>query len=44
MEKINDRKEAKLQLEGASSEQLKERRSEEYNVKNKNVKWSTRKG
>ena len=41
MEKINERKEAKLKLEGARSEQLKERRSEEYNVKNKKVKWST---
>ena len=38
MEKISERKEAKLKLEGARSEQLKERRSEEYNVTNKNVK------
>ena len=38
MERINERKEAKLKLEGARSEQLTERRSEEYNVKNKQVK------
>ena len=40
MGKISERKEAKLKLESARSEQLKERRSEEYNVKNNKVKWS----
>ena len=43
MGKISERREAKLKLEGARSEQLKERRSEEYNVKNNKVKWSARK-
>ena len=39
-EKIKERKEAKLKLEGARSERLKQRRSEEYNAKNNKVKWS----
>ena len=38
-EKITERKEAKLKLEGARSERLKQRRREEYNAKNNVVKW-----
>ena len=40
-EKIKERKEAKLKLEGARSERLKQRRREEYNAKNNVVKWRT---
>ena len=40
--KIKERKEAKLTLEGARSEQLKQRWREEYNGKNNEVKWSAR--
>ena len=41
-EKIKRRKEAKLKLQGARLECLKERRSEEYNAKNNKVKQSAR--
>ena len=34
MGKIKERKEAKLKLEGATLEELKERTSEEYSAKN----------
>ena len=40
--KIKERKEAKLTLEGARSERLKQRWREEYNGKNNEVKWSAR--
>ena len=43
-EKITERKEAKLKLEGARSERLKQRRREEYNAKNNVVKWRARRG
>ena len=36
--KIKERKEAKLELEGARLEGLKERRSEEYSTNNNKVK------
>ena len=39
-EKIKERKEAKLTLEGTRSERLKQRRSEEYSATNNEVKWS----
>ena len=39
-EKIKEKKEAKLTLEGVRSERLKQRRSEKYNAKNDKVKWS----
>ena len=42
MGKIKKRKEAKLRMEGARSEQLKQRRREEYNVKDKEVKQGAR--
>ena len=41
-EKTKERKEVKLKLVSARSERLKERRSEEYNAKNKEVKRSAR--
>ena len=41
-EKIKERKEAKLKMEGARSEQLKQRRREEYDAKDKEVKRSAR--
>lgn len=41
-EKIKDRKEAKLKMEGARSERLKQRRREEYDAKDKEVKRSAR--
>ena len=40
--KIKERKEAKLTLEGARSERLKQRWREEYNGKNNEVKRSAR--
>ena len=40
--KIKERKEAKLTLEGARSEPLKQRWREEYNGKNNEVKRSAR--
>ena len=40
--KIKERKEAKLKLEGARSERLKQRWREEYNAKNNEVKRSAR--
>jgi len=41
-EKIKERKEAKLKMEGARSERLKQRRREEYDAKDKEVKRSAR--
>ena len=41
-EKIKERKEAKFKLEGARSEQLKQRWREEYNAKDNEVKRSAR--
>ncbi|KAL9959458.1 hypothetical protein ACROYT_G032784 [Oculina patagonica] len=41
-EKIKERKEAKLKMEGARSERLKQRRREEYDAKNKEVKKNAR--
>ena len=41
-QKIKERKEAKLKLEGARSERLKQRWREEYNAKNNEVKRSAR--
>ena len=41
-EKIKGRKEVKLKMEGARSERLKQRRREEYDAKDKEVKRSAR--
>ena len=41
-EKIKERKEAKLKMESARSECLKQRRRQEYNAKNNEVKRSVR--
>jgi len=40
--KIKERKEAKLKMEGVRSERLKQRKREEYNAKDKEVKRSAR--
>ena len=40
--KFKERKEAKLKMESARSERLRQRRKEDYNAKNKEVKRSAR--